>query len=122
TCLKQGCYTVAVTLGKGMRLGLGSGVNYRTVTAACYVRDTEEEYAIEPISRNTAPQIDTTGAGDAFATGFLYGLLRGKKLEECGHLGDIVARFSISQIGARDGLPTLDELTKRYYERYNKQL
>ena len=66
--------------------------------------------------------MDTTGAGDAFATGFLYGLPNGKGLEECGRLGDIVAQFSIAKIGARQGLPTLDELVQRYHQLYNKQL
>ncbi|MFC1941266.1 PfkB family carbohydrate kinase [Chloroflexota bacterium] len=66
--------------------------------------------------------MDTTSAGDAFATGFLYGLLQGKGLEECGHLGHIVAQFSISKIGAREGLPTLNELSQRYRELYNKEL
>ncbi|GAH25417.1 unnamed protein product, partial [marine sediment metagenome] len=63
-----------------------------------------------------------TGAGDAFATGFLYGLVKGKGLEECGCLGDIVAQFSITKVGAREGLPTSTELSQRYQEVYNKQL
>jgi hypothetical protein len=32
------------------------------------------------------------------------------------------ARFSISKVGARQGLPTLDELTRRYRELYNEPL
>ena len=62
------------------------------------------------------------GAGDAFTTGFLYGSLKGKGIEECGHLGDIVAQFSITKMGARQGLPTPDELAQRYQQLYNKQL
>jgi len=33
---------------------------------------------------------DTTGAGDAFCVGFLYGLIKGKDLYECGRLGNFV--------------------------------
>jgi len=105
-CLEQGCQKVAVTLGKGGKL--------KKTTASGYIRDTKSEYIIKP--QDTGARIDTTGAGDAFAAGFLYGLINNKGLEECGRLGDIVARFSIAKIGARQGLPTLNELTKRYRE------
>ena len=45
--------------------------------------------------------IDTTGAGDQFAAGFLYGFTEGKSLEECGRLGAIAAAEVISHIGPR---------------------
>ncbi len=91
---------MVVTLGKGIRL--------RKTTAVGYIRDAENEYIIEPASRDIGAEVDTTGAGDAFAAGFIYGLVKGKGLEECGHLGDIVAQFSITKLGARDRLPHLN--------------
>jgi len=118
SCLKQGCRMVVVTLGKGMRLELGR----RTVTAVAYTRDAENEYAIEPSSQDIIPEVDATGAGDAFAAGFLYGLLKGKELNECGCLGDIVARFSLTKLGAREGLPAFIELAQRYHELYHQHL
>ena len=45
--------------------------------------------------------LDTTGAGDLFASGFLYGYTNGKALEECGRLGSIAAAEVISHVGAR---------------------
>ncbi len=45
--------------------------------------------------------IDTTGAGDLFASGFLHGLTRGMPLEECGRLGSIAASEVISHVGPR---------------------
>lgn len=45
--------------------------------------------------------IDTTGAGDQFAAGFLYGFTEGKDLAECGKLGTIAAAEVISHIGPR---------------------
>ena len=45
--------------------------------------------------------IDTTGAGDQFAAGFLYGLVRGKNLGDCGRLGALAAAEIISHYGAR---------------------
>jgi sugar/nucleoside kinase (ribokinase family) len=45
--------------------------------------------------------VDTTGAGDAYAAGFLYGYTQGKPLDACGRLGGIVASEAISHYGAR---------------------
>jgi len=45
--------------------------------------------------------VDTTGAGDQFAAGFLYGFTEDKPLEECGKLGAIAASEVISHIGPR---------------------
>ncbi|NCG19419.1 MAG: hypothetical protein GWP91_10460, partial [Rhodobacterales bacterium] len=44
--------------------------------------------------------IDTTGAGDAYAGGFLFGLTRGWSAADCGELGSAVAALTVSQIGA----------------------
>ncbi len=107
-CINQGCHIVAVTLGKGVKLN--------NTAAASYIRDTDKEYVIEPADNLEAANPETTGAGDAFATGFLYGLLNGRALDEYGRLGDIIARLSIARAGARQGLPNLDELKK-----YHKQ-
>ncbi|GBC97572.1 Ribokinase [bacterium HR17] len=54
--------------------------------------------------------VDTTGAGDAFAAGFLWGFLNGRPLPECQRLGTIAAAFCLRALGARTGTPTLDEL------------
>ena len=142
--LDKDCQIVIVTLGRGTlqkintaQLALdfaqypkvssppglsGSTTNRNEIQFrfASYVADARNEYIIE--SKPLKKRVDTTGAGDAFATGFLYGLLNGKGLEECGHLGDIVAQFSITKVGARQGLPTLSELSQHYRELYNKEL
>ncbi len=52
--------------------------------------------------------IDTTGAGDQFAAGFLYGFTEGKSLEECGKLGAIAAAEVISHIGPRPAVKLAD--------------
>lgn len=52
--------------------------------------------------------VDTTGAGDQFAAGFLYGLTEGKPLEECGKLGSIAAGEVISHIGPRPEVKLAD--------------
>ena len=45
--------------------------------------------------------LDTTGAGDAYAAGFLYGYTQGKPLDVCGRLGGRLASEAISHYGAR---------------------
>ncbi|MGA2036784.1 MAG: adenosine kinase [Acidimicrobiales bacterium] len=51
----------------------------------------------EPVER----VIDTTGAGDLYAAGFLYGLTHGQDPERCARLGGLCAAEVISHIGAR---------------------
>ena len=53
---------------------------------------------------------DTTGAGDAFHAGFLYGFLTGEDLETSMKLGNAVAAMKCSALGARTALPTKSEL------------
>jgi sugar/nucleoside kinase (ribokinase family) len=45
--------------------------------------------------------VDTTGAGDAYAAGFLYGYTQGRDLKTCGKLGGIMAAEVISHYGPR---------------------
>ncbi len=57
--------------------------------------------------------VDTTGAGDLFAAGFLYGLSQDKPLPECGHLGALAANEIISHIGARPEMSLAELATSR---------
>ncbi len=56
--------------------------------------------------------VDTTGAGDLYAAGFLYGLTHGKDLYSCGRIGGIAAGEIIGHFGARPETP-LNELLER---------
>jgi len=49
--------------------------------------------------------VDTTGAGDAYAAGFLFGLTEGKPHPECGRLGSLAASEVISHMGPRPLTP-----------------
>jgi sugar/nucleoside kinase (ribokinase family) len=53
------------------------------------------------IAAEPAHVVDTTGAGDAYAAGFLAGLTSGKGLDVCGRMGSIAAAEVISHFGAR---------------------
>ena len=59
--------------------------------------------------------IDTTGAGDAFSAGFIYGFVQKQNYDEESlinsiHIGNFVAGKCIQQLGARNGIPTAEEL------------
>jgi sugar/nucleoside kinase (ribokinase family) len=45
--------------------------------------------------------VDATGAGDLYASGFLFGLTRGRPLAECGRLGSLAAAEVLTHLGAR---------------------
>lgn len=60
-------------------------------------KDRSYRINVEPVSK----VIDTTGAGDLYAAGFLYGLTSGRDLETSGRLGSLAAAEIISHIGAR---------------------
>ena len=68
----------------------------------CYIANAKEKLHIPSVEANV---VDTTGAGDAFCAGFLFGMLEGRTLRECGLIGNYVASLCISEIGARSGLP-----------------
>ena len=62
-----------------------------------------EQHVVEaaPVER----LVDTTGAGDLFAAGFLFGVTRGFGLERCARLGSLAAAEVISHLGARPLVP-----------------
>jgi sugar/nucleoside kinase (ribokinase family) len=57
--------------------------------------------------------IDTTGAGDLYAAGFLYGYTRDLDLATCGRLGAVAASRIIAQMGARSASP-LEPLVREH--------
>jgi sugar/nucleoside kinase (ribokinase family) len=62
--------------------------------------DEHIEVAAHPVDK----RVDTTGAGDLYAAGFLYGWSHGRPLHECGRLGSIAAAAVIGHIGPRPGM------------------
>jgi sugar/nucleoside kinase (ribokinase family) len=95
-----GCYLVAMTQGaRG---------------ALAYV---EGNFIASPAFRPPVCR-DTTGAGDAFRAGFIYGLAKGLSIEETMRTANGVAALKCRELGARAGLPAEDEL-RRFLDDFN---
>ncbi len=77
-----------------------------------------EDDVIEVAPEAVASIVDTTGAGDLYAAGFLYGYTQGLPLAECGRLGSLAAAEVISHTGARPLTPLARLLTPRGEVRY----
>jgi ribokinase len=95
---------------KGADFMVGRGIKIVAVKLGgdgCYVTDGRERHLIKPFKVDV---VDTTGAGDAFCAGFLYGLVNDKSLLECGTLGNFVASRCVMKMGAREGLPVAEDL------------
>ncbi|MGQ0838974.1 adenosine kinase [Actinokineospora sp.] len=88
------CAVVAVTRGEHGSLVSADGSTFLKVSA-------------EPVEK----VVDTTGAGDSYAAGFLYGFTHGLDLPTCGRLGSIAAAEIISHVGSRP-LVSLSDLAK----------
>ena len=63
-----------------------------------------------PVSR----VVDTTGAGDLYAAGFLYGYTGGRDPYDCGRIGAIAAAEVISHYGARPETPLAEVLLSKF--------
>lgn len=86
----QGVGTVALKMG----------------TAGSYVLSDEGEWRIPPFRVRA---VDATGAGDAFAAGFLAGVLHGFEVPRCAELGNAVGACCVTAVGTVDGVRTLDD-------------
>ena len=92
--IREDCNLSAITLGAG-----GSMIVTREKTG---------QIDAQPIDE----LVDTTGAGDLYAAGFLFGLTNGKELGECAILGGIAASEVIQHIGPRPQV-SLKELAEQ---------
>jgi sulfofructose kinase len=90
---RYGCAIVGATLGE------------RGAIVLC-----EGEFIESPAFEVPGGCRDTTGAGDAFHAGFIYGMLCKEDLESCLRTGNAVAALKCRSLGGRAALPNADEL------------
>lgn len=75
----------------------------------CYAAAQKECFHV-PAFR--VPCVDTTGAGDSFAAGFLYGLMKGESLRRCAIMGNACGALAVKQIGTEPDTPLREELDR----------
>ena len=54
--------------------------------------------------------VDTTGAGDVYHGGYIYGLLKGWKMQECTRFAFATAALKRTEFGAQKGVPNLEDI------------
>ena len=83
----------------------GAGAITRGAKGSTLFRDHE---IVDVEAHEPTEMVDTTGAGDLYAAGVLFGLAKGYDLETCGYLGSAAAAEVLSHLGARPQTPLAD--------------
>lgn len=84
----------------------------------CMYKTNGEIYVIEPLPVN---HVDSTGAGDAFAAGFMYGLYYGYTLDDCIRFGNITGGNAVTKMGCLAAEMDREKLFKYFCEVYGRQ-
>ena len=88
----------------------------------CYIRNAEGAQIVPACKGVTA--IDTIGAGDNFASGFITGLLEGKSIRDCAVYANCTAAVSVQYVGATGGVKEksdVDKMLAKYLVDYGQQ-
>ncbi len=91
------------------------------VEIACVTRSDEGslilqgDTMVEIAADKTVDVVDTTGAGDLYASGFLFGFTNGYSLADCGRIASIAAAEVISHIGARPAVTLKDLIAQKLH-------
>lgn len=91
-----------------------AGVSHVVIKAGsrgCYVQDAHMARWIPGIPG--IQPVDSTGAGDCFAGGFLYALAEGKDMETCARWGNACGSLAVERTGATEGIQNLSEVLER---------
>lgn len=102
------CYKNAELL---VEAGVGCAV-IKCGSKGCIIKTKKEMYEIPAYKVDKV--MDSTGAGDCFAAGFLWGLSQGLEIRECGKLACAVASCAVEQVGATEGIVSAEECVNRY--------
>jgi adenosine kinase len=81
-------------------------------------KDGEERVAAAPSDQVKDP----TGAGDAYRSGYIKGMIAGFTPAQCAKLASTVAAYAIESVGTQEHHFTMDELKERYQKAYGETL
>lgn len=102
-------------------LGCGIGhVVIKTGKKGCYIKS-QDRSVLEVPAMKGITAIDTIGAGDNFASGFITAILEGKSLKECAEFANVTASISVQSIGATTGVQRREQVDERLKEYYEQQ-
>lgn len=74
----------------------------------CFIKNAEKSMQIPAISGVKC--VDTTGAGDSFAAGFVYGLWKGYDLRTCAYYANACGAAAVQKLGAAEGIKNLEQI------------
>ena len=92
----------------------------KTGKKGCYIKSQDGSVLEVPAMKGIIA-IDTIGAGDNFASGFITAILEGKSLKECAEFANVTASISVQSIGATTGVQKREQVDERMKEYYAQQ-
>lgn len=92
----------------------------KTGKKGCYIKS-QDGSVLEVPAMKGITAIDTIGAGDNFASGFITAILEGKSLKECAEFANVTASISVQSIGATTGVQKREQVDERMKEYYAQQ-
>ena len=102
-------------------LGCGIGhVVIKTGKKGCFIKSRDGSILEVPAMQGITA-IDTIGAGDNFASGFITAILEGKGLKECAEFANVTASISVQSIGATTGVKNRAQVDARLEEYHRQQ-
>ena len=107
--------TGVINAAENARLLVEEGANCVVIKRGkkgCIIKTKNEMFEVPAYKVENA--IDSTGAGDGFAAGFLYGLSEGYSLQDCGKLGCAVASCIVENVGGSEGIDSIEEPRRRF--------
>lgn len=110
--------TGEVELEKIADIFLACGIGHvviKTGKKGCYIKN-QDQSILEVPAMQGITAIDTIGAGDNFASGFIAAILEGKSLEECAQFANVTASISVQSIGATTGVKNREQVNARLEE------
>lgn len=117
-CLMTGEKDEAKVADKLFSYGI-KNVVMKIGTRGCYIRNKDGVMIVPACKGITA--VDTIGAGDNFASGFIAALLQGKDIKECAEYANCTAAIAVQHPGATSGVQNrqmVEDMLKKYKEDY----